>query len=49
LRAEKWDDVLKIELPKPVRVMDRYELANIEQARKDAEWKARQALQKAAA
>ena len=49
LRAERWDDVLEVEMPKPERKLDRYELANMEQARKDAEWKARQALQKAAA
>lgn len=49
LRAERWDDVLEVEMPKPERKLDRYELANLEQARKDAEWKARQALQRAAA
>jgi hypothetical protein len=36
-------------MPKPERKPDRYELANIEQARKDAEWKARQVVAKAAA
>jgi hypothetical protein len=49
LRAERWDDVLEVEMPKPERKPDRYELANIEQARKDAEWKARQVVAKAAA
>ena len=49
LRAERWSDILVIELPKPERKPDRYELANMEMARKEAEWKARQALAKAAA
>ena len=49
LRAERWDDVIAVELPKPERKLDRYELANMEQERREAEWKARQALQKAAA
>lgn len=49
LRAERWDDVLEVEMPKPERKPDRYELANIEQAKREAEWKARQALAKAAA
>ena len=49
LRAERWDDVIEVEMLKPERKPDRYELANIEMARKEAEWKARQALAKAAA
>jgi len=49
LRGERWDDVYEIKLPQLERKPDRYELANIEMARKDAEWKARQALVKAAA
>ncbi len=49
LRAEQWDDILTVEMPKAERKPDRYELANQEMARKEAEWKARQALQKAAA
>ena len=49
LRAERWDDVLEVEMPKPERKPDRYELANQEMAKREAEWKARQALQRAAA
>jgi hypothetical protein len=49
LRAERWDDVLEVELPKPERKLDRYELANMELAKREAEFRARQALQKAAA
>lgn len=49
LRQERWEDSLTIELPKPERKLDRYELANIELAKREAEFRARQALQKAAA
>lgn len=47
LRGERWDDCLKITLPEPERKPDRYDLANRELAEREAEFRARQALQKA--
>lgn len=49
LRGERWDDVYEIKLPTPEKKKDRFDLANEEFARKEAEFRARQTLQKAAA
>jgi hypothetical protein len=49
LRQERWDDATTIDLPAPERKKDRFDLANEEQARRDAEWAARAAVRKAAA
>jgi hypothetical protein len=48
LRAERWDDVLVVEMPAPERKPDRYDLANQALARKDAEFAARKVLERAA-
>jgi hypothetical protein len=47
--SERWDDATTIDLPAPERKKDRFDLANEEQARRDAEWAARAAVRKAAA
>lgn len=49
LRAERWDDVLEVVMPAPERKRDRFDVANEEFARREAEFAARTAMRKAAA
>ena len=49
LRGERWADSVTIDLPAPERKKDRFDVANEEFARREAEFAARNAVRKAAA
>ena len=48
LRQERWEDSTTIDLPAPERKKDRFDVANEEFARREAEFAARNAVRKAA-